>query len=153
MVLKKQKNNNKRIQKSNNKSRNKGLFSDRRSNNSKENISVVKTLSSISVRKISLKHSTTRPTGTWRMETLTFPEPWDFNQLKLRLHWPPKPLQEYSGTLGSSWRGISEMNLTRNHEVVGSIPGLTQWVKDPALPWLWCRSQMRLRFGIAVAVA
>ena len=47
------------------------------------------------------------------------------------------------------------MNPTRNHEAVGSIPGLTQWVMDPVLPvsygvgcrrgldltllWLWCR--------------
>ena len=25
-------------------------------------------------------------------------------------------------------------NPTRNHEVVGSVPGLPQWVKDPVLP-------------------
>ena len=34
----------------------------------------------------------------------------------------------------SSYLGAAETNLTRNHEVVGSIPGLVQWVRDLALP-------------------
>ena len=55
-----------------------------------------------------------------------------------------KELREQSGYEGvhaknktcswSSHPGTAEMNLTKNHEVVGSIPGLTRWVKDPV--WL-----------------
>ena len=44
-----------------------------------------------------------------------------------------------STSFWSSHRGSAKMNLTRNYEVVGSIPGLAQWVKDLALLWLWCR--------------
>ena len=36
---------------------------------------------------------------------------------------------------------------------MGLIPGLIQWVKDPAMPQAVVRSQMRLRSSAAVAVS
>ena len=42
-------------------------------------------------------------------------------------------MQPKKQNFGSSHHGEAETNPTRNHEVVGSIPGLDQWVKDPVL--------------------
>ena len=44
-------------------------------------------------------------------------------------------------------------NLTRNHEVVGLIPGLAQWVKDLALHELWSCGIGHRRVRSCVVVA
>ena len=41
--------------------------------------------------------------------------------------------------LWSSHHGAAETNPPRNHEVLGLIHSLTQWIKDLAFLWLWCR--------------
>ena len=40
----------------------------------------------------------------------------------------------YKENFRSSHRGSAVNNPTSIHEDAGLIPGLTQWVKDPALP-------------------
>ena len=39
------------------------------------------------------------------------------------------------------------MNLTRNHEAAGSIPGLTQWVRIQRCCELWCRLAATVLIG------
>ena len=45
----------------------------------------------------------------------------------------------FKSHVGSSHCGLVGKSPTSIHELADSIPGLLQWVKDPALLWLWYR--------------
>ena len=54
------------------------------------------------------------------------------------IHWCNKCGKQCGGSKKIKNRnspcGAAGTDMTRNHKVVGSIPGLTQWVKDLELP-------------------
>ena len=58
------------------------------------------------------------------------------------------------GGFGSSRhrRGAAETNLTGNHDIVGSIPGLAQRAKDPVLPQavVWVADAAQILCGCGV---
>ena len=61
----------------------------------------------------------------------------------LEYHQLPEGRFLFNIGIRSSRCGSAVMNLTSIHEEAGSIPGLTQWMKNPAMSWccheLWCR--------------
>ena len=49
----------------------------------------------------------------------------------------PRKRDQTGGCQKRRWRshfGAAETNPTNNHEVMGLIPGLAQWIEDPVLP-------------------
>ena len=47
----------------------------------------------------------------------------------------------------SSSHGSAVTNLTSTQQDADLVPGLTQWLKDPALLWPWCRPAATVPIG------
>ena len=62
------------------------------------------------------------------------------------------PEDESRKMIGSrrSHRGAPETNVTKNHEVAGSIPALLTGLRIRHGRELWCRSQTQRESGVAV---
>ena len=94
--------------------------------------------------------------SSWRMFVLARPWPkksWVFSfSSEISNYWPKQERagseeELYPDLVGSGYykallkhlrgscSGATETNPTSIHEDVGLIPGLTQWIRDPVMPW------------------
>ena len=71
--------------------------------------------------------------SSFNLNTKTVPPTTSFVFLLDVLKGSLDSINHFKSKIRSFHRGAAKMNPTWNHEVVGLIPGLTQWVKDPAL--------------------